>query len=89
MGCIGEVGRLVRDMTRERMGLVSAGEGLVEGSGLDDSLMGELFVGGSHDAESWGGFPFRGGWRLGAKAAAGVAFFGTLHGGIAGLGGLL
>jgi hypothetical protein len=48
---VGELGRLVRDMPRQGMGVVHAGKSLVEGRRLDDALVGELLMGGRHDGE--------------------------------------
>lgn len=49
MGRRGEVRGLIDDMTGERLRLMAAREGLIERSGLDDSLVGELGGGWRHN----------------------------------------
>lgn len=49
---IREVRRLILNVSRQRMRLVTARERLVQRRGLDDALVGELLMRGRHDAKS-------------------------------------
>lgn len=49
---IGKIGRLVSDMTRHRVRLMSAGETLIKRCRLDDSLVRKLLVRGWDDRET-------------------------------------
>lgn len=42
--CAGHLRRLVGDVTGKRLRVVHSGKGLAEGSGLDHTLMGKLFM---------------------------------------------
>ena len=53
VGSIREVGWMVGDVTGEGMRLMSPRKGLIQRSGLNYSLMCELFVRWCHDTESW------------------------------------
>lgn len=44
VGCARQPRRLVRNVPRQRLGVVNAGKGLVQGRRLDDALGGELLV---------------------------------------------
>lgn len=48
----GHVGRLMSDMSTQRMRIMAAGESLTQGSRLDDPLIGKMFVGGCDNAQS-------------------------------------
>ena len=54
---VGEVGRRIGRVARWGVGLMAAGEGLVQGRGLDDALVGKLFVRGWYDGKA-GRWPF-------------------------------
>ena len=52
MGGGGQGRALVDDVARQRLGLVSAGKGLVQRGGLDDTLTGELSGRGGYDRQA-------------------------------------
>lgn len=54
VGGVGELGRLVGNVPRQRVRVVHASEGLVEGSGLYYALIGKMLVRRRDDGEAWG-----------------------------------
>ena len=58
VGGIGKVGGLVGNMAGHWIGLVSAGEALIERGRLDHSFICKLFVGRRNDREAWRGTLF-------------------------------
>ena len=60
-------------MARKGVRVMAAGEGLAQGGGLDDALMGELLVRGRNDAQSRGSLiPPRHAGRLGRELTYGI-----------------
>lgn len=88
VGGAGEIRARVRDVTREGERLVTAGEGLVQGSGLNDSLVGKLFVGRSDDAQPRGSLSPRGVRGFGSYESW-LPLLCTVYWGVTGLRGLL